>query len=165
MKNQMKNIQDKGKQKINKFRNYIIEVIKIKKSPHSIAIGFAIGTFLAIFPTPGLSIPIAILIAFIYPRMSKISALSAFVIWNPLLTLPLYGLSYKLGHLIYGNTVPFRFDIVILESVYENTKRFLIGNIILATSISTSCYFIIKKAVKSYQKEHKIESEKQIQKL
>ena len=51
-----------------KIREHFSEVIKIKRSPHSIALGFAVGTFLAILPTPGFSILLGLLIVLIYQK-------------------------------------------------------------------------------------------------
>ena len=58
-----------------KFKKRLEEVLEIKTSPHSIAAGFAIGTFIAILPTFGLGLFIGIILLFIFKRISKISML------------------------------------------------------------------------------------------
>ena len=57
----------------NKLINHLKEVISIKTSPGSIALGFAVGTFFGIFPTFGLEFLMMFLIILIFKRISKVS--------------------------------------------------------------------------------------------
>ena len=135
---------------IKKLKNHFIEVLKIKKSPHSLALGFAIGTFISIIPTPGLNILIGLLILTIFPKVSKLSLLGAIFFWNPVLTIPIYTLAYKLGDIIFSNEPIIRFNIVFLDYVYNLSRRLLLGSLILATFFSILSYFIVRILVRKY---------------
>lgn len=142
----------KYKQKIKK---HLEEVIKIKESPNSIALGFAIGTAIAILPTFGLGILIGLLIVLIFKKISKISMLAAFVVFNPLITFSLYGLSYKIGDFLLNEIPVKKYSIEILNQLFVYSKRFLLGNFILTIIIASLSYVIIYLLAKKYQKQYK----------
>ncbi|MBA3064624.1 DUF2062 domain-containing protein, partial [Candidatus Woesearchaeota archaeon] len=68
---------------IKKIKEHLSEIIRIKTSPHSIALGFAIGTFIAILPTLGFTYLIAIIVMLVYAKESKIALFGALLLWNP----------------------------------------------------------------------------------
>ncbi|MFH1439515.1 MAG: DUF2062 domain-containing protein [Candidatus Woesearchaeota archaeon] len=126
-----------------KLMHHFHEVIKLKKSPHSIALGFAVGTFISILPTPGLNILLGLLVVLIYEKINKISLFGSIIFWNPLFTIPLDGLSYKIGSLIFGSAPVVRYNIVILDNIYNFTRRFLVGEIITAVFLSVFSYLLV----------------------
>lgn len=134
-----------------KFKNYLIEIAKIKTTPHEIALGFAIGTFISILPTPGLNLAIAFLIIFLYKKISKISLLGSIFFWNPFTLTPIYILSFKIGNFILGSSPVEKFKIILLNNAYNFTKRYLVGNFILAASISLITYVFIYFIAKMYK--------------
>jgi len=140
-----KNIRDKAKK-------HIEELISVNTTPHSIASGFAIGTLIGILPTPGISMPIALLIVFIFPKINKISLVGAILFWNPLLTIPLYPPSYALGNMIFGNTEVIRYNLVLFDQAYNFTRRFLVGNAIIAITIAMTSYLITRIVIIGYKK-------------
>lgn len=151
------------KKLIKKIKHHFTEVIKLKKSPHSIALGFAIGTFIAIFPTLGLSIILALIIIAIYPKLNKFTLLGALIVWNPLVTAPIHLLGYKLGTLIFGSTPVIKFNVVVINNLYNFSRRFLLGVFILSLIISVLSYFIVKGIAQYYQNK-KIKNKKLIKK-
>ena len=92
------------KKYINKIKKHFHEVLRIKTKPNEIAIGFAIGTFFANFPTFGLEFLIITAIIVLFKKVSKISLFLAYAVFNPLITYPLIYLDYQLGNLILGDT-------------------------------------------------------------
>jgi uncharacterized protein len=134
------------------LKNYYHELLSIKTSPHSIAIGFAVGTFLSILPTPGLSILVGLFILFIYPRMSKISLFTSYIVWNPFVLGPIYILSYRLGVLISGSAETVKYQIVFFNQLYNFTRIYLVGSLIIALGISLLSYGLVYLAVSRYQK-------------
>jgi uncharacterized protein len=130
------------------FEKHLDLIFQTKSSPHSIALGFALGTFIGILPTPGISLLLAIIIIFIFKRISKYSLIGAILLWNPLVQSPIYALSYKLGKLIYRNRPIVEYQVTIYKQVYEYTLRYLTGNLILAITISILCYFLVFGLVK-----------------
>ena len=135
----------------NKFSSYFKELLKTKTSPHSIAMGFSIGTFVAILPTPGLNILLGLLIVFIFKKISKFALFGAMAIFNPLVLTPIYVFSYKIGNVIFSSEPIVRYKFILLFQIYEFSRRFLVGNLFIATSISILSYFIVKKIVKKYE--------------
>jgi len=153
------------------FRKPIHKAIKQKATPHSIAIGFAIGTFIAIFPTFFLGLVIVLLIMLFYKTMNKIAAVAGLLFWNIVMMAPMYYLSYNIGRFIFRsqnqatlrseghdfiallNVRPFSFEnvTVFLRENIIFLKEYLVGNFILATIVSILSYFIIRRAVIIYQ--------------
>ena len=81
-------------------KEHVKRVIRIEESAHSIATGFAVGTMLALLPTFGLGIFIGLAVIIIFKKISKISMIASFAFWNPILLIPMYTLSYKIGEKI-----------------------------------------------------------------
>ena len=123
---------------------HLLKILEIKSSPHSIALGFAVGTFIALLPTFGFGAFIGLFLLLIFENMNKVSLLSAFVIWNPLILAPIYYLSYRFGILLCGGVVADKLSFRIQDLLYSFSRTFLIGNFIISLSISILCYFLIK---------------------
>ncbi|MFH1592426.1 MAG: DUF2062 domain-containing protein [Candidatus Woesearchaeota archaeon] len=135
-----------GKYK-NKIKKHFQAVIRTKKSPHSIALGFAIGTLIGILPTPGFNILLGVLVVLIFRKVSKFSLFGALAFWNPIVLIPLYFWSYKIGGLIFGSAPVVEYELTILEQIYHFSRRFLVGSIILAPCFSILSYFLMRKII------------------
>ena len=135
-----------------KIRCHFLKVLTIKTSPHAIALGFAISTFILIFPTLGVAVPIVIIVTLTYPKINKIAALAAVAVWNPFVTIPLYGLSYKLGYALLPNIPPLGLDMAFIDRIYSLSLRFLVGNSIFAVILSLASYIIIRTVATLYQR-------------
>ena len=139
---------------IKKIKEHFKEVLGIKTSPHSIALGFAIGTFIAILPTFGFTYLIAIIVMLVYAKESKIALFGALLLWNPFVLFPVYTLSYRLGDFILTGS-PAIYPLQGIEQFRYATLRFLVGNFIIAVLFSLTSYFIIRKLV-SYSRKTNI---------
>jgi uncharacterized protein (DUF2062 family) len=126
------------------LKSYWHDVISIKTSPHSIAIGFAVGTFISILPTPGFNILLGLLAVFVYKGISKISLFGSMAVWNPITLFPIYLASYRIGDFLYGSVPVVRYNVVILDQIYNLSRRFLVGNVLLAVVVSVVGYFIVR---------------------
>jgi len=128
---------------------HLKEVLEIKRSPESIASGFALGTFLAVLPTFGIGAFIGLLLLLIFKKVSKISMLIAFGVWNPVVMVPVYGIGYLVGDfLLEGIPVrTFRFEI--LNNVYVFSRQLFFGNTILAVVFGAVSYFVVLKLAKA----------------
>lgn len=152
------------------------KAIKQKATPHSIAIGFSIGTFIAIFPTFGLGLLVVLFIMLFYKSMSKIAAIAGLAFWNIFMMLPIFYFSSKIGKFVVNELglkileTDLKFREIIRakpfswhdfwEFMNAYARDYLIGNTILACIISVICYFIIKEAVKDYRKLKELRLEK-----
>ena len=146
----------KTKKKIDNFflkiKNYFLNIIRLKATPHEIALGFAIGTFIEILPAFfGMDYLLALLVILVYPKVSKVSLFGALIILNAVILYPIHALNYYIGNLIYAGEPTVYFNIVFLDNLINISRRFLIGSLITAPIISTIAYFVVKKAVKGIQ--------------
>jgi len=127
-----------------KLREHLKEILKIKKSPHSIALGFALGSFIAILPTFGFAVLIGIVLTFVYTKVNKFALFGSMALWNPLITVLLYPIGYKIGDFLFYDMPVTKINLTFMDTIYRYSLRFLIGNFILAISLSVMSYFIIK---------------------
>ncbi len=135
-----------------KLKEHFRGVLETKKSPHSVAIGFAIGTFIAIMPTPFINVFIGLLILLIFKKVSKISMFLAFLVWNPFVKVPLYLVNFKLGDIIFGNSPPVHYNVQIINIALNYTRRYLVGCTITAATLAIMSYFIVYFLMKQYRK-------------
>jgi len=135
-KKYFKNIAEKTKKHLN-------EVIKIKKEPHSIASGFAIGTFIAILPTFGFGILIGLFVILIFKKISKLSMLAAFAIWNPLILAMMYPLNYYVGNILITNEPIYNYRFEILNQIFIYSRRFMMGSIVVGITFALASYLIV----------------------
>ena len=141
-----------------KIKNYFFEVLVLRTTPQDIALGFAIGTFIAVLPTFGLGVFIGLGVVLVYKKLSKVSMLLAFGVWNAAVLLPIYLLSYRIGDWIFSGEPSLFFQFDFLNQVYLYTRRFLVGNLLLAILFSVISYFAIFWFVKYYQEKQPVES-------
>jgi uncharacterized protein len=137
-----------------KLKKRIKVIIETKSSPDSIAAGFAVGTFIGIVPTPGISVILGLIALFLFPRLSKYALFIAIAFWNPIVQSPLYYLSYKIGNWIFGSEEVIRFQWALLNEAYNFTRMYMVGNLILATTISIASFFLVRYFAARYQKKH-----------
>jgi uncharacterized protein len=78
-----------------------LKLIRLKDKPEVVAKGLAVGVFTGCFPFFGMQSLLAFLLATIV-RGSKVAALAATWISNPLTSVPLYIFNYKIGKLLLG---------------------------------------------------------------
>ena len=135
-----------------KIKRHFEEVLKIKTSPSSIAMGFSIGTLIAILPTFGLGIFIGLLVLLIFKKASKISMFISFAIWNPLVLAILYPLEYSIGNFILSGIPVTEFRFEILNQLFIYTGRLLLGSIILSIIVSIISYFVVFYIVKRHRR-------------
>jgi len=130
------------------------EVQRLKTSPQSIALGFAIGTFIAIIPTPGFGITLALLLILIFKRLSKYAILAALAIFNPFVLTPLYIMSFNVGAKYFQNMPGFHYNIKIFEQTIQFSTSFLLANAIIALAIASVSYILILIIVSIYKSKH-----------
>ncbi len=77
-------------------RFIILRVLHANDPPHALALGLAIGVFVAMTPTIGAQMVIAAAIAASF-RANKILAMAAVWISNPVTMLPIYTVNWRIG--------------------------------------------------------------------
>jgi len=109
-------------------------------TPHSVALGLAIGTLVALLPSFGFSALLALFLIFIFPRINRPAVFVALIIWNPLVQIPIYAASFQLGSYLFADAVLVKYDIEILNQIYSFTRRFLIAHLLLISGITLFTY-------------------------
>lgn len=126
-------------------------MLRTKTSDHSVAMGFAIGSFVAILPTPGISFLIGIGIIAIFKTLNKYALFLAMFVWNVWTLAPIYWASYEIGQVIFGDADIITFNVEEWDQMYEYSLRFLVGNLFLSFPISVLSYFLVKAGVRRYK--------------
>jgi len=136
-----------------KIKKHFVKVLKIRTNARDIALGFAIGTFIEIaIPLPFFDFVVAIIFVSIFRNISKLSLFGALVALNIFFTWPLFALSFKVGNIIFGDVPVVDYDIELFNSAYSFTKRFLVGNTIVAGVSGFLSYFVIKFFAEKYKR-------------
>jgi len=84
-------------------RLWIREIIGLDDTPRAIALGTAIGTFIAFTPTVGAQMLIVLAVGWLckpFFRFNKLAGLIAVYISNPVTTLPIYWFNYWVGSFV-----------------------------------------------------------------
>ena len=125
--------------------------------PHFVALGMAIGVFVAATPSMPFQTGIAVALAFIL-RSSKAAAAIGVWISNPI-TFPVFYLaSYKVGTLLFGISSTDNFGgepVDVLKLGAEVTIAAVTGGIIIGLCLAVTTYFITRKIytkIRSHEK-------------
>jgi len=140
------------------FRYIYLRLVRVGGDPVHIALGFALGVFLGVFPTFGLGIPLSLLLASMF-RWNRVSAILGSLVMNPLTTPFFWTLSGTLGAAIFGT------DARNVLMSFQNGERlrgltvgagiYLAGNTIIALVAAVLSYFLALRAVILYRKKRK----------
>lgn len=131
-----------------RFYDFIRRVKELQGDPHYIAVGMAIGVFVAVTPTIPFHTVLAVALSFLF-RGSKAAAAIGVWVSNPV-TIPLFYVgSYKVGNLILGNSIPFDpkyASIAELAQLGLNAiLAMIVGGVILGIVPGIAAYFITRK--------------------
>lgn len=85
-------------------RGFWRRLLQLNDSPESIALGAAVGMFVAWTPTVGMQMVMILILATVIP-MNRIAAFIMIYISNPLTMVPMYYLNYVLGTILLGSEV------------------------------------------------------------
>lgn len=132
-------------------RAYVRALTAVRTSHHQLALGFAVGTFISVLPTPGFNILLGFVAVAAYPQLNKLSLFGAMAVFNPLVMVPFHWLSYEIGDALFGAEPTVEFDVVIVNEVYNFTRRYLVGNLIVASLVSTASYAIVRGVTHSWR--------------
>ena len=137
------------------IKDHFIEIIHLQISPHSIASGFALGTFISVLPTPGFNIILGIIVTLIFSRINKFSLFGAILLWNPFTAAFIYPTSYAIGNNIFGTLPAVDYQLTFFDYLLRFSRRFIVGNLILASSTALASYGITRLAAEIIQHKEK----------
>ena len=98
------------KKHYSKLKRVWYRLVTLKSSPRKIALGFALGTFVAFTPPICLQTVLAITLAALF-RVNPISAVAGTYVTNVFTAWPVYFLCYKVGSWVLGVEVSVPHDI------------------------------------------------------
>jgi len=132
--------------------------LKIRGTPREIALGFALGIFVAMSPTMGFQMAIAIPIAALF-KWNKLAAAMAVWVSNPLTAPFIYGPTYFVGAKLLGmslglNAADAASRSTMLAFAEKAPKIFgamTLGGVVLGLPLAVISYFVVFFAVQKYQ--------------
>ena len=105
---------------LKKFEEWFLHLLHLDDSAHRIALGVAIGTFVAATPTWGIQMLLVVGIAWLL-RANKVAGIPMVWVTNPFTNGPIYGFCYWVGWMIADGPTPSDF--------WERFKELLEGNV------------------------------------
>ncbi|QDU05264.1 hypothetical protein V6x_50000 [Gimesia chilikensis] len=139
-------------------------ILMLDDSAHSIALGTAIGMFIALTPTVGIQMLMVVCVAFLTRplfRFNQVASLITVYISNPLTIVPIYWFDYKVGTLFVGGSLTQKDFARILEfegfsGWWETVKQLLlevgspliIGSLVVGTFFGLITYPIMLRLLK-----------------
>jgi len=143
---------------------FIYRVLGVNDTPHRIALGAAVGMFIAWTPTVGVQMLLTGLLATLL-RANKVVGLPWVWISNPVTMLPIYYGNYRLGRVLLGGDWPeLRLDkvastagwwqkfYVLLQETLVVAWPLWLGSFIVAAAMAVPTYFIMRWAVNFYRR-------------
>ncbi len=154
------------------FRDKFISILKVKDSPHRIALAFALGVFVGISPFLGLHYIGAFFLAWLF-RLNKLVAVVGVSVNNPWTIVPLSTFSVWIGAKMMGikevlpeidwagiTITKIAGKFADLESLTFMTKKlwpvissFFVGSMLACTVSAIASYFIVQILLAKYKKE------------
>ena len=136
--------------------NLLHKLIHNESSPASVALGFALGTFIAILPTPGFGLFVGLAFTFLFKSINRVSLIVSMTLWNPLVLVPLYYASYLLGSFLLSKPIDFSYEPTLYDLLYEYSSSFLLGDFILASVFTLISYVLVYRAVAAFHRKKQL---------
>jgi uncharacterized protein (DUF2062 family) len=139
------------------WQRYFHELLHKHTDDHAIAIGFAVGTFIALVPNPPFAgLLLGALALFLYPRMNKIALFGAIALFNPFVLIPFYSLTIGVAHWFFGPSFALpSFTEFHFHQWLRPASQYLVTNLILSTLFAAFGYFLMRGIVSVYRSRKK----------
>ncbi len=145
--------------------------LKIHDEPREVALGLALGLFVAMSPTMGFQMIIAVFFATLL-KWNKITAAIAVWLTNPVTAPFIYSVTYLIGAKLLGTTtlralpkeLSFSTIVALLQKAPEIILSMGIGGVIVGLPLSIIGYYFSYSAIHKYQKDIKGKRKKQKEK-
>ncbi len=148
---------------IDSLKKAYVRFLKIRGNPREIALGFALGIFVAMSPTMGFQMAIAIPIAALL-GWNKIAAAMAVWVSNPFTAPIIYIPTYKIGAKLMGlslasNAADAASGSTMLAFAEKAPKAFgamTLGGVVIGLPLAIISYYCAVYAVRKYQTDIKV---------
>jgi len=135
-----------------------VRFLKIRGAPREIALGFALGIFVAMSPTMGFQMAIAIPIAAML-KWNKIAAAMAVWVSNPLTVPIIYGPTYFIGAKIMGmplglnaaNAASGSTMVAFAEKAPKIFGAMTLGGVVLGLPLAVISYYLAYFTIEKYR--------------
>lgn len=141
------------------FRDRLRELLRIKDSPHRIAIAFSVGIFIGLSPFLGIHTIIGVIVAWLF-RLNTFATLSGVYITNPWTVVPIYTFSTWVGARCLGakQIIPaINWSNITFNHFISDLKPllmpFIFGALLVGFISSIISYFVIYRAIKRVHRE------------
>ncbi len=121
-------------------------------SADRVARSFAVGSFFALLPTFGFGIVFAGLTLLLLNSLNRTAVIAAFVVWNPIVQIPLYLLSFQIGASLFAGAPVLAYNVELLNHVVSLTRRLLVGNLIITTILTSLSYLTVFVLIRTYKR-------------
>ncbi len=140
-----------------KIRYFYMRFRQLKGDPQKIALGMALGVFIAFTPTIPFHMILTLALSHIF-RISRVAALMGVWISNPLTIPPMYYFSFVIGKkLLYPHldlSLPQTLDLrELLKLGWEINLSLQLGGLIMAVPAGIVAYFLTLWAIKRYRQQ------------
>lgn len=136
------------------FRYIYLRLIRVGGDPVHAALGFSLGVFLGVFPTFGLGIPLALVLASFF-RWNRVAATVGSLVMNPLTTPFFWSLSGTVGAAIFQadarKVLASARNGDRIHSLTAGAGIYLAGNLVVSLVCSVAAYFLALRAVTLYR--------------
>lgn len=142
-------------------------ILRLQDTPHSIALGTAIGVFVSLTPTFGIQMLLVLTLALLFRpffQFNKFAALVAVYISNPLTMVPIYWMNYRIGAIFTGVQIEraefvqlFRYSgyaewwSTITNVFYTLGTPLVVGSLLVAISCALPTYPVMLRILKRVQ--------------
>lgn len=133
----------KIKKYIAKAKSEIVKSIKDEYTPHETALSFAIGTFIVLVPTSATGLLILGAIAVMFDNINRIALFSTAVVFNPVVNIGFYALSYLVGSTLLGNPRVPNLEMFWITETISISQSLIVGSILTALAISLISYLLV----------------------
>jgi uncharacterized protein len=131
--------------------------LKIRGTPHEIALGFALGLFIGFTPTMGFQIVLGVFIASLL-KWSKITAAIGVQITNPVTAPFIYSVTYFMGSKIMGLETPLILTDMSVDSLWTMLQQapqiftaMTLGGVLVGLPSAVIGYFVVYRTMNRYQ--------------
>ncbi|MEK6794830.1 MAG: DUF2062 domain-containing protein [Spirochaetota bacterium] len=133
----------KGRNGIARGFRVLVILLKRTRTPHRLALGFAIGLFFSILPLPIIGMFIALGLALLF-RLNLVSTYAGTLVVNFATGLFFYLLDYKAGTILFGTKfikpMP---SADIARFVADNIREIAVGGIFVASVFGIISYLLV----------------------
>jgi len=138
-----------------KFKRILVKLLRLNSSPNEIALGTAVGVFIAILPLYGLHTILVIIAAIIIRPANKIAMFLGTSISLPPTVPFITWAGYEIGRVLLRNRYEplgwADFKTINLKNIASHYLPLFLGSLVLGLICATIFYFLIYLIVKNFK--------------